>query len=211
MNKKIAIVGGGISGITAAIKFAKNKNNIIHLFEKRDCILKSSPYCHVHAGGILYPEISLLDCQNLLQDSIVFANKFKDCLEYRPTIVAYKKNSKYSTDKLIFKCKVNKLDYFFSKSQIFGQVDNFFAIYTENDIAYYKKHGKMKSTDDIGREYHDTFVEKFCKLLTDIDSIKYPFISVCEPGINQERVENKLIEELQKLENVSIFLNGISA
>ena len=126
-DKKIAIIGGGISGITAAITFAKNNKNRIHVFERRKCILKSSPYCHLHAGGILYPEISLKDAQLLLEDSIVFAQKYNDCLEYRPTIVAYKKDSHYSTHKLIFKCKVNKINYHYNNKRPFGKVDDFYA------------------------------------------------------------------------------------
>lgn len=209
MNRKIAIIGGGISGVTSAIKLARDKNNVIHLYEKRDYLLKGPPYCHLHAGGILYPEISIDDAQTLLLNSIEFADYFSDCLEYRPTIVAYRSNSNYSPSNLVFKCKVNKMAYSLNHSQPFGKVDNFYAVYTKDDMIYYKIHGKLPESDNLDRQYHNKYVEYFCKLLDDINSIKYPFVSVCEPGINQEKVEEKLLNNLYKCKNVNIFLNKI--
>jgi hypothetical protein len=206
MSRRIAIIGGGISGITSALKFAKDKTNIVHIFEKRNCILKGPPYCHLHAGGILYPEISLYDAQQLLDDSILFANRFPDCLNYRPTIVAYKSESAYSPNKLLFKCKVNKISYQY-KLHPFGKVDNFYAFYSREDVFYYKEKGQLPDSDDMGRKFHDPYVEHFCKLLQDIDSIKYPFVSVCEPGINQEKVEKVLSDELKTYKNIELFLN----
>lgn len=207
MSKKVAIIGGGISGIVSAIKFAKDKNNIVHVFEKRNCILRGPPYCHLHAGGILYPEISIGDAQSLFDDSILFANKFYNCLEYRPTIVAYKSDSSYSPNKLLFKCKVNKVNYQFNKVRPFGKVDNFYASYSREDVVYFKQNGNLPDSDDIGRKFHDSYVKNFCKLINDIDSIKYPFVSVCEPGINQEKVEEVLDSELKLYKNLSIHLN----
>jgi hypothetical protein len=207
MSRRIAIIGGGISGITSALKFAKEKNNIVHIFEKRNCILKGPPYCHLHAGGILYPEISLDDAQSLLYDSILFANRFPDCLDYRPTIVAYKSESGYLPSKLLFKCKINKISYQYNKLHPFGKVENFYAIYNREDIVHYKQNGILPDSNDICRKFHDSYVEQFCKLLEDIDSIKYPFVSVCEPGINQEKVEKVLSDELNMSKNIKLFFN----
>ena len=207
MSKKIAIIGGGISGITSALKFAKDKNNIVHIFEKHGYILKGPPYCHLHAGGILYPDISLEDAQSLLEDSILFADRFANCLNYRPTIVAYKLESAYSSSKLLFKCKVNKITYQCNKLRPFGIVDNFYAIYNREDVIYYKQTGKLPESNEVGRNYHNSYVENFCKLLEDIDSIKYPFVSVCEPGIDQTKVEKVLSDELKISKNIQLFLN----
>lgn len=207
MTTTIAIIGAGISGITSAIKLAQNKNNHVHIYEKRNCILKGPPYCHLHAGGILYPEISIKDAQQLLDDSILFADYFKDCLEIRPTVVAYRSESKYDTKDLIFKCKINKINYQFSHRQPFGKVENFYAVYTKNDMTYFKLNGKLPESDDFGRKYHDKYVETFCKLMDNIEGIKYPFVSVCEPGINQDKVESYLINQLASYSNIKIFLN----
>lgn len=205
--KKIAIIGGGISGITSAIKFAQNKHNRIDIFEKRSFILKGPPYCHLHAGGILYPEILLEDAQILLRDSIQFANRFNTCLNYRPVIVAYHIASKYSTESLVFKCKVNKLDYEFSPIHPLGKVENFYAVYQLSDMIHYKKYGKLPESNDVGRAFHDPYVEQFCKLLDDIYSIKYPFVSVNELGIDKDKVEEQLIRELSTYKNINIVTN----
>jgi hypothetical protein len=208
MNRKIAVIGGGISGVISSIKLARDKTNTIHLYEKRNYLLKGPPYCHLHAGGILYPEISIEDAQKLLSDSIDFANYFSDCLEYRPTVVAYRSTSNYCPSNLLFKCKVNKISYQLSHSHAFGKAELFYAVYTKDDIVYYKTYGKLPESDDLSRQYHDKYVENFCKLIDDINSIKYPFVSVCEPGINQEKVEEKLLNTLNKCTNVEIFLNN---
>jgi hypothetical protein len=209
MNRKIAIIGGGISGVTSAIKLAKNKQNEIHLYEKRDYLLKGPPYCHLHAGGILYPEISIKDAQELLDNSLEFANYFRDCLEYRPTIVAYRSNSSYSPSELLFKCKANKINYQFRNIRVIGNVENFYAVYTKEDMIHCKIYGILPHSDDIGRKYHDSYVIHFCKLLDDINSIKYPFVSVCEPGINQTKVEEKLLNELNQYHNIKVFTNKL--
>jgi hypothetical protein len=207
MGKEIAIIGAGISGITSAIKFAQNRHNNIDVFEKRDFILKGPPYCHLHAGGILYPEISLKDAQTLLQDSIQFANKFSDCLDYRPTIVAFRSTSKYSADSLLLKCYANRLNYQFHDTRPFGEVENFYAIYNLSDMVYFKIHGRLPESQDSSRSFHDKYVEKFCRLLDDIYSIKYPFISVNEPGISQSKVESRLTKELSVHNNINLIIN----
>lgn len=210
MNRKIAIIGGGISGVTSAIKLAKNKQNEVHLYEKRECLLKGPPYCHLHAGGILYPEISIKDAQELLSNSIDFAQYFNECIDYRPTVVAYRSNCNYAPSNLVFKCKINKVNYHLSNSKVLGKVEDFYAVYTKDDMVYFKLYGKLPDSDDIGRKYHDSYVEHFCKLLDDIYSIKYPFVSVCEPGINQKKVESKLLNDISKHNNIKIFTNNLA-
>lgn len=197
MSKRIAIIGGGISGVVSAIELAKD-GNIIDIYEKRNVILRGPPYCHLHAGGMLYPEISLKDAQILLNDCIKFANKFPEAIEHRPTIIAYRKNSEYSTDNLLLKCRLIRLKYLLSKNMVLGPSESYYAIYYKEDIEYYKKNLKFQETKDLSRLYHNKYVENFCKMINDIDSIKYPFVSVCEPGINKDKVEINLINKLHK-------------
>ena len=205
MKQNLAIIGGGISGIMTAIKLSSNLNINIDLYEERDKILDSLPYCHLHSGGFLYPMISLLDCKELLIDSLLFAEYFDKCLYKRPTIISYKNNSTYCTNKLLFKAKILKYEYTiwvnrYNKLTL-GNPDNYYCEYTKKDIINYKK-GECLNKN----KYHDKYVEEFCKLLKNIDDIKYPFISVCEYGINQEMVEKQLINEIQK-SNINIYKN----
>ena len=55
---KIAIIGGGIAGCGAGI-YLKEKGYDVTVFEKKNSLVSGPPMCHLHAGGNLYPEISL--------------------------------------------------------------------------------------------------------------------------------------------------------
>ena len=92
-GKKIAIVGGGIAGVMAAVKIAQEINTEIHLFEKNGQLLQGGPWCHLHAGGMLYPMISKDDALELLYDSLSFALFFQESIIHTPCIVAYRKES----------------------------------------------------------------------------------------------------------------------
>lgn len=203
---KVAIIGGGISGIMTAIKLSKNSNINIDLYEERNKILDSLPYCHLHAGGFLYPMISLLECKELLYDSLLFAEYFEKCLFKRPTIICYKSNSKFCTKKLLFKCKLLMFEYnnWITKTNkyILGKVCDYYCEYNKEDIINCKNGIKLNKN-----KYHDKYVEEFCKILKNIDDIKYPFVSVCEYGINQDLVEVQLHSELQYMKNINILTN----
>ena len=200
--KIILIIGGGISGCVAALELSKNPNYIIHLYEKTDTLLNGPPYCHLHAGGFLYPEMLINDCQELLHDSILFANAFPDCLLKRPTIIAYNVNSKFSTDKLLYKAKLLQYIYYSKKQYIFGPPHSYYAFYNKNDILFAKQFGKFENTINA---YHDQYVLKFVELLEDINSIKYPLISVCEFGIDQDKFKKNIINKLESTSNIKIF------
>ena len=68
---KIAIVGGGVAGSTTALHLAELGLEV-SLFEKQSSISSGPPYCHLHAGGNLYREISDEQCLTLLKQSIDF-------------------------------------------------------------------------------------------------------------------------------------------
>jgi hypothetical protein len=108
--KKIAIIGGGIAGCTSAILLAKEGHDV-YLFEKHDELLQGGPWCHVHRGGFLYPMLSIDECKMLKNHSDDFMELFRDCIENRPTIIAYKSNSSFDPLDLIEKCKLIGIDY----------------------------------------------------------------------------------------------------
>ncbi len=199
---KIAIIGGGISGITTAIHLANEipKCEIV-VFEKKKEILSGSPYCHLHAGGFLYPDISFQDAQILLEQSLLFSMYFPNSIIHRPTIIAYNKNSPYVPKQLLHKSNLIKYQYttWVHKYNIYplGSPEQFYASYTLDDYTYFKLHHKLPYTDEINRQYHDPYVENFFKLLHNPDDIKFPFISICEFGIDQENVVNQLKSEVK--------------
>ncbi len=214
MNKKVVIIGGGISGCISGIKLAQDKTNTVHIIESKPHLLGGSPYCHLHAGGILYPEISQEDAYILLDESILFAKRFKNCLNHRPIIVAYKSISNYCPNSLLSKCQLNKLRYESYSVHPYCRAEDYYASYTREDLLYYKKNKRLpeipeSSPKAIGRKYHDEYMLSFCEYLKDIDSIKYPLISVCEPGIDKDKVEQQISTEIQSLDNITISLNTV--
>ncbi len=46
---KVAIIGGGIAGVTSAILLKED----ITLFESKNSLISGPPFCHLHAGGNL--------------------------------------------------------------------------------------------------------------------------------------------------------------
>jgi len=85
-KKRIAIIGGGVSGSTAALHLS-GRGADITLFEKAQDISSGPPYCHLHAGGNLYREISDAQCLTLLQQSIRFARAYPYAIDRRPTVI----------------------------------------------------------------------------------------------------------------------------
>ncbi|NDC95017.1 hypothetical protein EB118_14880 [bacterium] len=215
MEKRIAVVGAGVGGVYAAICCAKafrepgsrGSNVHIDVYEKGNSILNGPPYCHLHAGGFLYPEISTIDAQILFQHAIEFALEFPDALQHKPCIIAYNKKSKYVANDLVYKCKVIHYLYncyykTFGKTP-FGPIDNFYYVYQRKDVDYYLKHG----TFNVQNTFHDPYAKKFIDALVDINSIKYPFISVCEYVINQNMIEQTLADNFFRQPNITLYTN----
>ena len=209
-GKKIAIVGGGIAGVMAAIKIAQEINTEIHLFEKNGKLLQGGPWCHLHAGGMLYPMISKDDALELLYDSLSFALFFQESIIHTPCIVAYRKESTYSSSKLLSRCMLMESKYSeWSKQHDhalpLGTIDSYFAMYTREDMEYFKNNGTFEKTI---HPFHDSYVKTFCKLLKNIDDIKYPFVSVREPIIDMDMAKSKLKLLLSMYSNIHIHTNA---
>ena len=82
----VGIIGGGIAGSTAALKFSELGLDVT-LFEKRDSLVNGPPICHLHAGGNLYREISEKQCAELLRQSIDTVKLFPHTINIRPTVI----------------------------------------------------------------------------------------------------------------------------
>ena len=109
---KIAVIGGGIFGITAAIILGKQHD--VHLFEKNDGILKSasgSNQYRVHRG-YHYPR-SDETVQELLSCESSFIGEFSDAQmnETENFYCVSKNDSLVSADEYIDFCNRNSLEY----------------------------------------------------------------------------------------------------
>ena len=63
---RVAIIGAGVAGATTALKLAMQGVEVT-VFEKEQSPISGPPFCHLHAGGNLYREISDEQCVKLLK------------------------------------------------------------------------------------------------------------------------------------------------
>src|SRR5574344_2883878 len=93
----VGIVGGGISGSVCALELAKYGIDNI-LLEKGESIVNGPPFCHLHAGGNLYPDISVDQCKMLMLQSIEMLRLFPHSIDQRPTWISVPKSEKYEPE-----------------------------------------------------------------------------------------------------------------
>jgi len=182
---KVAVIGGGIAGSGVAI-YLQNLGIDVTLFEKKDSIVNGPPMCHLHAGGNLYPEISDEQCLQLLEESIELLRFYPEAIDFRPTIVAVQKDVDVSLDKIFnrlekLKDKYAQLIKEDKNNKVLGKIEEYYKIYTKNDILKLKKREYKKP------ETLDDWMIPFAKNVN-LDNIKWPVILVQEYGLNVFRI-----------------------
>ena len=95
----IGVIGGGVSGVVTALELAKNGVETV-LFEQKNSVVNGPPFCHLHAGGNLYPDISDEQCRILMKQSIEMARLFPQSIDKRPTFISIPKTQKYDVNKI---------------------------------------------------------------------------------------------------------------
>jgi len=199
---KIAIIGGGIAGVSAALLLNEN----ITLFEKRDSLIAGPPFCHLHAGGNLYPDLPLKECKQLLKESIDFAKIYPLSLDYRPTVVTFPKTCKKEPSEYIKKLEDIKKEYEFliqkdSSNKILGEPSEYYKIYNLEDIkklAQKEIPNEPKTLDDWMIS-----VSKYINL----DAIKFPVIMIQEYGLNMFTTSASAVLLLANKPNLELKLN----
>jgi len=138
MAIKVAIVGGGVAGVTTALALG-NLGLDVTLFEKKKTLISGPPFCHLHAGGNLYREIPTKDCITLLRQSIDFAKLYPFAIDKRPTIFAtptYDPNNPLDLiDRLnTLKDEYKKLVAKDSSNLVLGNPDNYYEIFSKEQL-----------------------------------------------------------------------------
>jgi len=178
----VGIIGGGVSGAVTALQMSNlGIQNL--LFEKKENLVSGPPFCHLHAGGNLYPEIPLEECKTLLKQSIEMARLFPNSIDKRPTFIAIPTNEKYSVEFIVNRLK--KLKKYYEQlicedpqNEIIGPIDEYFKVYNEDDItelANTKTKAKPLTSDDWMRNAIE---------IVDTSNLKTPIILVQEYGWN---------------------------
>ncbi len=203
MAIKVAIIGGGVAGVTAALALGELGLDVT-LFERKRALISGPPFCHLHAGGNLYREISTADCITLLRQSIDFAKLYPFAIDKRPTIFAtptYDPNNPLDLidrlDKL--KDEYKRLVKKDSSNLVLGNPDNYYEIFTKEQLLDIAKKDIV-----VTPKSNEEWLIPFAKNL-DFSTIKFPVIVVQEYGINLFRVAANSGLALERMSSVKLL------
>lgn len=200
---KIAIVGAGVAGTTAALYLGQLGLDIT-LFEKKESISSGPPYCHLHAGGNLYREISDEQCVTLLKQSIDFIKFYPFIVDYRPTVIVLPKNDKSSPEALLPRLKLLQSEYAKLIKQdkhnaVLGKSEEYYKFYTKEDIEELLQ----KSVVDKPSS-HDEWILISIKHI-DLENVQYPLLLVQEYGMNLFRFGAGTKLALEQMKNIMFY------
>ena len=201
--RKIAIIGGGIAGVTSAILLDED----ITLFEDKNSLISGPPFCHLHAGGNLYPDISTKECLQLLEESIDFLKLYPFSVDFRPTIITFPKSCQKEPKEYIARLDIIKNRYKElvdkdSSNRVLGEVEDYYKIYSKSEVAKLKELD-TPSSPKTPKEWLISFA-KFVNL----DALKEPIIIVNEFGLNLFRASAATEIALKQKSNVELNLNS---
>lgn len=140
MNKvlDVGIIGGGVSGVVIALQLAELGINHV-LFEQKKSVVNGPPFCHLHAGGNLYPDISDEQCRFLMRQSIEMARLFPQSIDERPTLITVPKSESYQVDRI--EDRLDMLVDFYKKlieedssNAVLGAPEDYYKIYNKEDL-----------------------------------------------------------------------------
>ena len=194
------VIGGGIAGCYITLKLVERSESSekIILYEQNE-LLSGNPYVHLHRFGILYPELTLEEENEFIEDGQLFLEEFGDCVIKKPTVVIYRRP--YSPQDLVKKCQriSEKID---------EKGETFYQIYEKDDINFEKK--RLKKGDKCLKcccsdmvSLHDQYVNEMLKHFN-LDYLTFPFVSCFEYLIDQKKVREKILSRILGNSNIEI-------
>ncbi|EIF51743.1 MULTISPECIES: FAD-dependent oxidoreductase [Sulfurovum] len=204
---KIAIIGGGAAGSSAALYFGQLGLNVT-LFEKSASLVSGPPWCHLHAGGNLYREISDAQCITLLKQSIDFLRFYPFVVDYRPTVIVLPTTDSSNPEALLPRLKLLTEEYKAHiakdpKNEVLGKPENYYRIYTKEEIQGLREKALVQRP-----KTSDEWMIPVAKNI-DMDKVQFPLIMVQEYGLNLFRLAAGAEMTLEALECVSLNMNSI--
>ncbi len=201
-STKIAIIGGGVAGSTAALGLGRLGFDVT-LFEKNTSLVDGPPFCHLHAGGNLYREISDSQCITLLRQSIAFLKLYPYIVDYRPTVIALPTTDPSTPQALFPRLELLKKEYqkLISQSpdnQVLGRSENYYALYSRERLEALRhlESPKLPQTED---EWMIPVAQHL-----DFEKVQFPLILVQEYGLNLFRLAAGVTLALEELSNVTL-------
>ncbi|MBP1840658.1 FAD-dependent oxidoreductase [Formosa algae] len=207
MNKiyNVGIIGGGVSGVVIALELAKyGVENI--LFEQENSVVNGPPFCHLHAGGNLYPDISEEQCRILMKQSIEMARLFPQSIDERPTFISIPKTEKYAVEDI--ESRLDMLVSYYKElieedpeNQILGAPEQYYKIYKQADLDAIKDSPTVKRPQTA-----DEWMSNAIKIV-DYNKLKTPVILVQEYGWNLFRLAAQAQLALNASESCTLKTN----
>lgn len=202
---KIAIIGAGVSGTTAAL-YLSSLGLEITLFEKEKTLISGPPFCHLHAGGNLYREISNTQCITLLKQSIAFLRFYPFIVDYRPTVIVLPRTDKQTPEALLPRLDLLKNSYesliaIDKENEVLGDSQNYYQVYDRKKLEILRK----KENIAIPKN-NDEWMIAVAKHL-DFEMIQFPIIMVQEYGLNLFRLSGGTTLALQKQDTTTLHTN----
>ncbi|NQX86609.1 MAG: FAD-dependent oxidoreductase [Flavobacteriaceae bacterium] len=204
-NYNVGIIGGGVSGVVIALEFAKYGIDSI-LFEQEKSVVNGPPFCHLHAGGNLYPDISDEQCKILMKQSIEMGRLFPQSIDKRPTFISVPKSEKYNIEQII-----NRLDTLVEYykilidkdplNEILGTPEDYYKSYTKKDLITLAEQPTVKFP-----KTSDEWIINALKFI-DYNKLKTPVILVQEYGWNLFRLAAQAQLAIEKTDKCNLKTN----
>ena len=201
---KIAVVGGGIAGSTIALYLSEIGLDVT-LFEKGPSLVNGPPFCHLHAGGNLYRDISDEQCLTLLWQSIDLVRFYPDAIDYRPTVIAVPLTDRGSPQDLY--PRLNKLQAEYAalikrdpRNKVLGESSEYFKLYEREEIEALKQQQTPAQPAQM-----DEWIIPVAKNV-DLDKVKFPLIMVQEYGLNLFLIASSARLSLDQKTNCQLLL-----
>ena len=209
INKKakIAIIGGGVAGSTAAL-YLGNLGLNVTLFEKEKSLVNGPPFCHLHAGGNLYPDISDAQCLTLLRQSIDFLRFYPFIVDYRPTVIALPLTCGATPKDLFPRLELLKASYealidMDKDNEVLGKSSDYYRCYEKDEMIALQSKAYVQ-TPTCSDDWMSTVAKNI-----DLDKVQFPLIIVQEYGLNLFRLAAGATLALQESSTVSLRTDTI--
>ncbi len=201
-KSNIAIIGGGVAGSTAAVYLGQMGLNVT-LFEKEPSLVSGPPFCHLHAGGNLYREISDEQCVKLLKQSIDFLRFYPFVVDYRPTVIALPLNDKSKPKNLLPRLELLKSEYEKlirddENNKVLGESADYYKLYEREALEALKERQTVETPSNA-----DEWMIPVAQNI-DLDKIQFPLMMVQEYGLNLFRLAGGATLALEELSNVTL-------
>ena len=206
-HAKIAIIGGGVAGASAALYFASLGLDIT-LFEKEPSLVTGPPFCHLHAGGNLYREISDAQCVTLLKQSIDFLRFYPYIVDYRPTVIVLPHTDKSTPEALLPRLDLLTKEYENlieddPQNEVLGKSENYYKVFNKDEVERLKQKDIVQNPSSC-EEWMIPVAQSI-----DLNKVQFPLIMVQEYGLNLFRLAAGTALSLEQMNNVQLHTQSI--